>query len=146
MSYQREPLEPVMWEAKPLLERHWAEVAHFKDIALEPDVELYRKLEESGALRVYTMRKDGELTGYAVFMVKTNLHYRQSLQAQQDILYVDPGERLAGAFFIMYCDEQLRAEGVQAVYHHVKMAIDFGPLLARLGYTPIETIWCKRLD
>jgi hypothetical protein len=147
MSFQREPLEPGMWEAKPLLEAHWEEVAHFKDIPLNPDYGIYQQLEAMGVLRIYSMRReDGSLSGYVVFLVKPNLHYQQSLQAFQDIVYVDPNERLNGAFFLMWCDEQLKAEGVQVVCHRVKHAVDFGPLLKRIGYESVETMWVRRLD
>jgi lysylphosphatidylglycerol synthetase-like protein (DUF2156 family) len=51
-----------------------------------------------------------------------------------------------GAAFIDWCDQQLRAEGVQVVSHHVKLAHDFGPTLARLGYEHVEAMWQRRLD
>jgi hypothetical protein len=35
-------------------------------------------------------------------------------------------------------------DGVQVIYHHVKCAIDFGPLLKVLGYEQVETVWAKR--
>ncbi len=53
---------------------------------------------------------------------------------------------MLGARFIQWCDEQLTAEAVQVVYQHVKLAYDFGSLLTRLGYEPIETVWGRRLD
>jgi N-acetylglutamate synthase-like GNAT family acetyltransferase len=52
----------------------------------------------------------------------------------------------AGPDLIRYCDEQLRADGCQAVYHHVKAAHNFGPLLKRMGYELVDLIYAKRLD
>ena len=52
----------------------------------------------------------------------------------------------AGERFIRYCDEQLRAQGVQAVYHHVKAKQSFGPTLTRQGYELVDLIYAKRLD
>ena len=149
ITFQQERAQDCFAEGKPLLEKHWAEIAHYKDISLDPEWQTYTSLEDAGFLRAYTLRDRGELKGYAVFLVKTNAHYRTSLQAHQDILYVDPEYRQAmlGARFLVWCDDQLRKEGVQVVHHHVKVNIlDYGPLLKRLGYEYVDAIWAKRLD
>lgn len=145
-KYQRETGTKILEEVKPLLALHWKEIAHYQDILLEPDWNSYAKCEEQGFLRVYTARKDGNLIGYGVYFVRYNLHYKSSLQASQDILFVHPDHRGIGARFIHWCDTQLQAEGVQAVYHHVKQAHNFGPLLERMGYQLVDLIYAKRLD
>ncbi len=132
---------------KPLLEKHYKEIAHYSDIELDPDYDAYVKMESMGAVRVFTARDDaGILVGYAIFFVRYNIHYKKSLQAHQDILFVDPARRGIGAKLIQWSDEQLRAEGVQAVYHHVKSAHNFGPLLERIGYQLVDLIYARRLD
>lgn len=144
--FRRERAQDIFEEAAPLLRQHYAEIAHYQDIPLEPDLAQYAAVEEAGCLRVFTARDDSGLIGYAVFFVRRNLHYRSSLQAVQDILYVDPGKRGFGARFIHWCDEQLRKESVQVVYHHVKAAHDFGALLERFGYQLVDKIYARRLD
>jgi len=146
-------LEPctreLLDELLPLLHIHWKTVAHFQDIELAPDTEAYLKLQEHGMLRVFTAREETSgLIGYAVFFVRPNIHYRKSLQAQQDVLFIHPEKRGFGAKFIAWCDKQLAAEGVQAVYHHVKAKpeLNFSPLLEKQGYHLIDLIWAKRLD
>ena len=143
--FQRESVEDVRHEIAPLLELHWFEIAHYSDITLDPDWTFY---ESSPAVRVFTARDDGRLVGYAVFFVSTNKHYRQSLQAVQDILFLLPEyrSRTVGPRLIIYADEELQAEGVQVVYQHVKAAHDFGPLLTRIGYERVDTIYARRLD
>lgn len=138
-------------EALPLLEAHWQEIAHFKDIPLDPDYEAYKKIEAAGFLRCYTARWESgpvsHMVGYAVYFLRYHPHYKSSLQASQDILYIDPKYRGGtGARFINWCDDQLRAEHVQVVYHHVKAAHNFGPLLERFGYELQDLIYGKRLD
>lgn len=147
-TFRRESIEDVRGEIEPLLKAHYDEIAHYPDIALDVDWATYRELEKNGALLIFTLRDGGLLRGYAVFVVKFNLHYRTSRQAVQDVLYLDPDLRkqMLGARFIQWCDEQLTAEGVQVVYQHVKHAHDFGRTLQRLGYESIETVWGKRLD
>lgn len=145
-QFALEPVTPgLIVEIEPLLQQHWREIAHFQDIPLRPDWEFYLSAK---TIRVFTARQFGELVGYAVFFVSANKHYTTSLQAVQDILYVHPSKRgtLLGVRLISYCDAALRDCGVQVVYQHVKRAHDFGPLLRRLGYEEVDTIWAKRLD
>lgn len=147
MQFQREATPKIFAELKPLLEKHWREVAHFQDIPLEPDWETYENLDNSGALRTYTVRTlDGVLVGYAIYFVRSNPHYKSSIQASQDILFMDPAYRGKGGRFIKWCDEQLKADGVQAVYQHVKAKHNFGPLLERIGYQLVDLIYARRLD
>lgn len=143
--YARETVLGVLPEIKPLLERHWQEIATYKDIPLDPDFEAYCSAELRGSVRVFTARVYGELIGYGVFFIG-NLHYRSSRIATQDILFVLPEHRKGrvGYGLIRFCDEQLKAEGIEVVYQHVKLAHDFGPLLKHIGYEPVETIHARR--
>jgi GNAT superfamily N-acetyltransferase len=145
ITYQREQVSDVLSEIKPLLEMHWREIAHYQDIPLEPDWTAYK---EHPGVRVFTARLNNELTGYVVFILSRSKHYQSSFQAHQDILYLHPEHRAGrtGYKLIKYCDEQLRAEGVQVVYHHAKVAKDFGRLLMAIGYEAVDTIYGRRLD
>ena len=146
-SFQREILTPELWdELYPLFELHYKEIALYQDIPLSPEKNLYFKAEEMGMLRVYTARENSEVIGYAWFWIKPNPHYSTSLQAQQDIIFIHPERRGFGAKFIAWCDEQLTAEKVQVVSHHVKHAHNFGPLLERMGYKLMDLIYTRRLD
>lgn len=148
MQFQRENLLEIVDEIGPLLHKHWREVAHYQDIELDPDWEGYARAEAAGGLRTFTVRENGQLVGYAIFFVRHNLHYKQSLQASQDVIFLDPAHRGAryGAALISFADGQLRSEGVQAVYHHVKAAHNFGPLLESQGYHLVDLIYARRLD
>ncbi len=150
-KFQLEKASPELFEEMlPLLTLHYKSVAHFQDIEFSPDYQTYLKLAEIGMLRIFTAReeKGNALIGYAVFFVRPNLHYKNSLQAVQDILFIHPEARGFGKRFIEWTEDVLRAEGVQAVYHHVKAKPDlnFSPLLERIGYTLVDLIWAKRLD
>jgi len=151
MTMQREEVSKIRGELEPLVQAHYLEVAHYSDIPLDVDWDGYRLMEVDHpgfGLRCYTLRDEGILRGYAVFMLRTNLHYRGSLQAVQDVVYLDPplrGQRI-GARFLDYCDGELRKEQVQVVYHHSKITHDFGATLEHLGYELIEKIYGRRLD
>lgn len=143
--------EDLFEESLPLLTEHWREIAHYGDIPLDPDFEVYAAIARAGQLRVFTVRTvepTQELIGYAVFIVRPNPHYKGSVQAVQDVLFIRPSHRggSMGYRFIRWCDQRLRAEGAQLSIHHVKSAHDFGPLLNRLGYELVDFIYCKRLD
>jgi hypothetical protein len=141
--------EKIFEEAEPLLQMHYQEIAHYHDIPLIPDRANYLKMQELGMLRFFSIRdEERKLEGYAVFLVRPNIHYSTSIQASQDILFLNPAHRKGriGYRFIQWCDLQLKLEGVQVVYHHVKKAHNFGPMLERLGYEEIDIIYGRRLD
>jgi len=145
----REPLTEDLWcEVLPLLFAHWKEIAHYQDIELTPDRGRYATMEKAGLLRLFTARTpEGLLVGYACFTVAPSLHYAQSIQAQQDVVYVQPNMRGAiGRDFLRFCTAELAGEGVQVIYHHVKAKHDFGPLLERDGFELVDRIYAKRLD
>lgn len=149
MKFQRERAHDVWGEMMPLFEKHWHEIAHYKDIMLDPDIDSYLKMEDLGGLRVFTARDDNnKMVGYAVYFVRTNPHYRMSIQAAQDIIFIDPTRRgMFGGKFILWCDEQLKNEGVQVVYQHIKVkTTNTIKLFEHLGYEPIDMILGKRLD
>lgn len=155
IQFAREPLTDALWaEAEPLLRAHYDEISAFKDIPLEPDVALYMAGEAAGILRVFTARLEYDcearhypLVGYALYFVRPNPHYKSSLQANQDVIYLAPSVRgKTGLKFIAWCDDQLAAEGVQVVYQHLKVKADHARLMAYLGYEPVDTIYAKRLD
>lgn len=147
MNFQRERFDTIFDEAYPLFELHFKEIAHYQDIPLAPELKTYTHLEDIGAARTFTSRDEsGALIGYAVFFVKHNIHYSSSLQASQDIIFLHPEKRGEGYKFIAWCDEQLRAEGVQVVYHHTKAKHSFGPTLERMGYELVDLIYGRRLD
>lgn len=147
MIIARERAYDVWDEIMPLLKAHWHEIAHYKDIPLEPDYSVYKELEDKGALRLYVARLDGRIIGYSAYFLRYHPHYKSSLQAVQDIIYVDPAHRGGvGRRLIKHCDECLRSEGVQVVYQHMKAANSFGKLLERMGYELQELTYSKRLD
>lgn len=149
LTLQQETFADVIDEARPLLVEHWQEVAHYQDIPLAVNEPGYQRIDAAGLLRIYTARRCGVLIGYAAFLVDFNSHYSGSKQAKQDVLYVEQSSRGAfvGIRLLKFSDAALAAEGVQVVYHHVKLSHPaLGVLLKHQGYEPIETIYGRRLD
>jgi GNAT superfamily N-acetyltransferase len=146
LTFAQEPFSEAVTEAIPLFYDHWREIDANQDIPLAPDFVQYANLDTAGLLRSFTVRDaSNQLVGYANFFVQFGLHNRDSLRAFQDLIYIRPEHRGNGHRFIAWIDEQLKAEGVQVVYHLVSAAVDFGPTLTRLGYEFHETVYSRRL-
>lgn len=148
--FARETIVEVLDEIKPLLEAHYHEIAHYPDIPLKPNYPRYYEAERVNGLRIFTVRLDQALIGYAIYFVSTSLQYSDSLQAHQHLLFVHPDYRKGshGRRLIQFADEQLRAEGVQVVIQHTKARADLniGPLLERMGYELMDHLYVRRLD
>ncbi len=147
ITFQTEKVSDLWDEVMPLLERNRQEIAHYQDIPLGPDIEAYAAVEKAGRLRCYTARDVRTLIGYLVFSVGPNLHYKSSLQATQDVLFLAPEYRKGGSGLglIQHDERALTAEGVQVILQHVKLTNQVGKLLATMGYERIEEIYAKRL-
>lgn len=138
----------VIEEIAPLLEQHWREIAHYPDIPMRCDYATYLEMEARGQLRIYTVRNPA-LIGYGIFVVRHSLHYADSLQAVQDVIYLDPEHRLGrvGMRFVAWCEQQLKCEGVQVIVHHVKQKHPaLGRILEHQGYQIMDVLYTKRLD
>ncbi len=98
-------------------------------------------------MRIYTARNnEGELVGYSGFVVAKNWHKGNSLQANQDAVYILPSYRGSNGALIDFSMAQLKAEGVQLMYIAVKTKHDFGSMLERKGFEFTEKVYSKRLD
>jgi hypothetical protein len=146
MIFTVEKIRDTLDESQELLHLHWEEVAHYKDIPLDVDKDIFFKLEDMGMLRTYIAREGGKMIGYALFLVKPHPHYKKTLCAGQDVIFIHPDHRGNGLKFIKWCDEQLKAEGVAIVTHHIKFAHDWSKALERIGYERQDIIMSKRLQ
>lgn len=149
VAFARESVDAVIEEIQPLLREHWAEIAHWPDIEFRPALERYRQLETVNFLRIYTVRDQGVLVGYAIYVVATGMHSCHVLQAEEDCFYINPAARSRqlwmGLLNLAECS--LKAEGVVVVLQHQKHRIPvMGEILKRLSYEPIDQIWAKRLN
>lgn len=148
ITLQLESFVDAYDEFLPLLELHWSEIARDKEnIKLNVDVDGYRRLEELGILHVATARDEGCLIGYMISFVSPNLHYKDWLMANNDVLFIHPDHRGNGTFvrLLRFVEQDLRNMGVVNLYIHMKLAHDFGALLEKFGYYEIERVHEKKL-
>lgn len=145
--FQREPICTLWPELLPLAQAHWREVRWDLDSEIDLDQEKLAAADDAGVYRVFTARQDGELIGYANYWIAHHTQNSTSLEADADGIYLRPDRRRGrtGTELIKFADEALRAMGVRTVYQHVRGARDFGPVLTRLGYDPIELVYARKL-
>lgn len=147
MKYASEYFTDVIEEIKPLLKRHWHEIALNKDkIPFDPDYDKYEELEEKGILDIFTARDDeGVLCGYCITFTMPHLHYKTTITSSVDILFVTPEHRgkMTGVRLMAFTENSLKEQGTAFLLHHVKPAHDFSPILIRQGYAQQELIFGK---
>jgi hypothetical protein len=151
MRFAAEPFERWHKEAAPMFRAHWELVGrHKEEIPLEVDVERWVKSERAGLVAAFSARTQWRLDGYALYLTAPSLNYRGRVFAYCHAIYIEPRE-LAGlkgvrfARFIQFCDAELKKRGCVKSIMHMKLAHDFGRLVARLGYEESERLWEKVL-
>lgn len=146
ITYQVERWAFLRREMLPLLVQHWKEIAlNHTDVPLDIDHERYDALDESGALHIVTVRKDGELIGYHVAMVSGHLHYKSTLHAITDVYWVHPNHRagFTGIRLFQHVEREMKALGVRKLFTGTKVHLDMSPLFERLGYRRVEYLYAK---
>lgn len=148
ITYASEILSPALAsEMMPHFTAHFDEVGLYKDIPLDPDWEQYFQAQDADKLRIYIARDEaGVMAGYSVYFLGTHPHHRGSKQARHDIFFIPKTRRGFGLDFLMWCGEQLKAEGYVAEYMHISAKYDWSSMAKRAGFELAETIWAKRLD
>jgi GNAT superfamily N-acetyltransferase len=148
VTYQQEFLVTTEKDARPLLEKHWQEIAVNKEhIKLNPDWEAYADLEASGNLKIFTARDGSALVGYFVVFVRNHIHYKDHLFAHNDILFLSEPYRkgFTGIKLIKFAEECLKADGVSVLTINTKTHKPFDGVLQRLGFNHVENIYSKLL-
>lgn len=138
--------DALMAEMAPLLRKHWSEIATHRDrIPLDPDFPRYAKLDALGRILCLTARLDGRLIGYSVFVLTRPGHYKSTLSALNDVIYVDPAYRKGsvGVRLIRETEKRLADVGVVKVTWHAKPGTQLAALLQRLGYDIDELMLAK---
>ena len=146
MNYQQEFLATVKSDIRPLLERHWNDIAVNKDkVKLNPDWDAYHSLEQDGKLKIFTAREQGELVGYFVVIVHRNLHYKDHLFASNDVIFLHPDHRKGrtGIKLVQFSEKCLKEDGVSVLAINTKVHKPFDKLMQFLGFSLVERIYSK---
>ena len=136
ITFQKETPLPFADDAMQLFKDHYDEIAERTDvIELNPNVEQYNFMFNKNMLEIHTARDDGKLVGYSIWFVVNHIHYKKSLTATSDVLYITPNYRngMFGYKFIKWTTNEIKKRKPQRIFFHVKPFLDYGHLLERLG-------------
>lgn len=144
-SFHVERFVEVLSELHPMHVAHWAETEKARHgLKLNPDYASLVLRERAGRLIQFTVRRDGELCGGLRMYLGLSTH-TQTLQADEDALYVAPAHR--GGFmviaFMRYAEAALRSLGVVEINCNSKLINRADVLMRRLGYTAVATQFNK---
>lgn len=128
-------------EFMELYKIHWKEIGAFdrQKIKLSPDWDKYRMMGKQNHLITFTIRDDGVLVGYNIFIIVNHHHYKNTIIAENDILYlkVEYRKGYTGYKFIKYCIEDLKNK-VDVVMLSMKASYPFESMAKRLGFTLMD--------
>jgi hypothetical protein len=149
ITIQRESFHVIAHELPDLMADFHSDIT--KDQALPPmniNYDAYRRIENAGMLRVFTVRWGGALVGTLMFLVSPSLHHAEHKWASSDNFWISPGARRPGVSLrlVRFAEATLGEEGVFAVRYGAKT---LRPALSRIleheGYTAVEIVHQKVL-
>ena len=146
MKYQQEFLPTVEKDIRPLIQKHWEDIALNKDkIKLNPDWDAYYVLEQAGVLKIFTAREGDLLVGYFVVIIQYNMHYKDHLFASNDIIFLHPDYRKGrtGIKLIQFAEKCLKEDGVSVLSINTKVHKPFDNLMQFLKFSLVERIYSK---
>ena len=140
--------EKFLDEAEELLKLHWEELALNKDkVKLNPDKEKYNLLQDLGILsNIVVYDTSNKVVGYSVILSQPHAHYKESIYASVDVVYVDPKPRSSslGARLLLDTERVAKEKGAHVLLHHAKPYV---PMiikpLEKLGYSLYEHVYGK---
>ena len=149
ITYQPEKISDVIPELKSIVGLHWSEIGAFDrdNVPLDVDWDKYVAMEEVGVVKMLTVRSDGCLIGYYIAFVTFHPHYKQTLFADCDIMFLLPSYRkgFVGYKLIKKSEEYLFSLGVKINILSTKANKNLRKLTERLGYKPLDIKYYKEV-
>ena len=149
ITYKPEKIVDIIPELKSIVGLHWSEIGAFDrdNVPLDVDWDKYVAMEEVGVVKMLTVRSDGCLIGYYIAFVTFHPHYKQTLFADCDIMFLLPSYRkgFTGYKLIKKAEEYLFSIGVQINILSTKANKDLAKLTERLGYKPLDIKYYKEV-
>lgn len=149
ISYQVERWSKALPELKPLFSKLWEDVAVDKHrFRAECEEEQYAALEAQGILHLVTARRDLEIVGFFLVLVRPNPHYKGAgLMGFTDMYYLAPALRkgMTGLQLFSFTLRTLKSRGVVKFYTSHKIHRDRSSLLKLLGFQATDIVYSKIL-
>ena len=132
----------------PLLRAHRLELAtHLEIMPLEPQIDVYRELEQRGKLLSLVLEHEGTIVGYSVNVISHNLHYGPLKVCQNDVIYVSTSWRSEGGGrkLLEATEVEARRLGCKMILMHAKPETRLDEVLPGYGYSVQDVIHSKVL-
>lgn len=148
LTFEQTVFSEENWaKVSTMIEAHKAEVVQQKFYSVMPKSG-YKALWENGLMVFFVAleKSTSRIVGYSVFFLMDIPEWGEPM-AQQNAFYLEPSARkwLNASNFIKFCEWKLKQLGFAWVTQNVTEAVDFSPLLKRLGYERKEVIYAKLL-
>ena len=145
MIFTLEKISTVWPEAQEILKANNEETGMLGQENFDPDVDKYLAMEAIGIAKLFTARAEGKLVGYCMMLVMPHPHYKKTVVAFQDVLFMVSERRGIGSVrFIKWIDEFCRSLGADNISRTVSSKKDFSRTLLRMGYEEVETSYVRR--
>jgi len=147
-TFQREAFADVIDEGRPVLAVQWEEAGETDAGEFALSEGRYVKMDQVGALRIYTVRHNGRFVGYVSLFVFVGMH-AAAKAGVSDALYILPEFRrpMISLRLMRYAEAALRSEGVTVIHMSVNERFPgLGRLLEFMGYKPISRTFTKVLN
>lgn len=137
-----EPFKAAYAEARPLMVRHWNEIAKNKHLMrLNPDLKRYEMIGDK--LLLVTARANGALVGYFLWIIVTHSHYQHVLVAEEDLHYLLPEFRrgMTGYLLLKAACRAAIERGAELLTMREKIGHEHPALLKRLKFKPTDIVY-----
>lgn len=149
ISYQEEKLKDCLPEFDKLLADHMAEInVLYRDgEKLNPNYDMYFKMQEAGIYMLMTCRKEQELIGYIGYFVSPNIRFKDCVVANEDLYYIKPQNRHGRIGYKLFTESEkiLKGRNVNRVQLSCKTFQDHSRLFDHLGFEFYEKHFTKTL-
>lgn len=137
-----------------LAARHCAEVEPFQDrFPINIDWLVYLAEERRGMLKTMGAWNNGDMVGYAAYLVHEPTHRKGSVWADNRGLFIAPEFRGHGPELMAHGEQMMRDLGVGAIRVDIKVAnstrnkrhANLEAVMARMGFSPLDRVFLKVL-
>jgi hypothetical protein len=145
MIFSNELLTSILPELQEMFWQNNEETGMLGQESFDPDVDKYLAMEAMGVAKLFIARAEGKLVGYCMMLVMPHPHYKKTVVAFQDVLFMVSERRGIGSVrFIKWIDEFCRSLGADNISRTVSSKKDFSRTLMRMGYEEVETSYVRR--
>ena len=144
VTFQQEPFAQFYQDAQKLFAEHLVQTDQSPDDHMRKNLPLLQRLDDLGALHVFTSRSNGRMFSYLVSVISPSLDSPDEMLAEQTIFFADPSFPGLGMKTQRAAVEDLRTRGVHRVLMragHRGSGPRLGAMFRRMGAEPFGNLY-----